>query len=66
MAATTTAEPTTTVLPGTTVQTPPAAKKGKALPKTGEESGLVTTLVGFALLSAAGLAGLFYRKSKKA
>jgi len=27
---------------------------------------LVTTLVGFALLAAAGLAGFFYRKSKKA
>ena len=71
---TTTVEPTTTTTadttgaPGTTTQTPPPAapKKGKTLPKTGEESGLVTTLVGFALLAATGLAGFFYRKSKKA
>ena len=71
---TTTVEPTTTTTadttaaPGTTTQTPPPAapKKGKTLPKTGEESGLVTTLIGFALLAAAGLAGVFYRKSKKA
>ena len=68
---TTTVEPTTTADttadPGTTTQTPPAApKKGKTLPKTGEESDLVTTLVGFALLVATGLAGFFYRKSKKA
>ena len=70
---TTTVEPTTTTTadttadPGTTTQTPPAApKKGKTLPKTGEESDLVTTLVGFALLVATGLAGFFYRKSKKA
>ena len=68
---TTTVEPTTTAdttaNPGTTTQTPPAApKKGKTLPKTGEESDLVTTLVGFALLVATGLAGFFYRKSKKA
>ena len=73
---TTTAEPTTTapttttttagttVAPATTTKTP-TAKKGKTLPKTGEESGLVTALIGFALL-AAGLAGVFYRKSKKA
>ena len=77
-ATTTTVEPTTTtaattttagttVVPATTTQTPPpSAKKGKTLPKTGEESGLVTTLVGFALLVAASLAGVFYRKSKKA
>ena len=71
---TTTVEPTTTTTadttaaPGTTTQTPPPAapKKGKTLPKTGEESDLVTTLVGFALLVATGLAGFFYRKSKKA
>jgi pilin isopeptide linkage protein/LPXTG-motif cell wall-anchored protein len=73
---TTTAEPTTTapttttttagttVAPATTTKTP-TPKKGKTLPKTGEESGLVTALIGFALL-AAGLAGVFYRKSKKA
>ena len=66
-AATTTTTAGTTVAPATTTtQTPPTPKKGKTLPKTGEESGLVTTLVGFALLAAAGLAGVFYRKSKKA
>jgi LPXTG-motif cell wall-anchored protein len=48
--------------------TPPPAggTKGKTLPKTGEESGLTTSLVGFALMSIAGVAGVLYRKSKKA
>ena len=80
-ATTTTVEPTTTVqpttitamttttatVPGTTGVTPPPAggKKGKTLPKTGEESGLTTSLVGFALMSIAGVAGVLYRKSKK-
>ena len=81
-ATTTTVEPTTTVqpttitamttttatVPGTTGVTPPPAggKKGKTLPKTGEESGLTTSLVGFALMTVAGVAGVLYRKSKKA
>ena len=79
-ATTTTVEPTTTVqpttitamtttatVPGTTGVTPPPAggKKGKTLPKTGEESGLTTSLVGFALMTVAGVAGVLYRKSKK-
>ena len=80
-ATTTTVEPTTTVqpttitamttttatVPGTIGVTPPPAggKKGKTLPKTGEESGLTTSLVGFALMSIAGVAGVLYRKSKK-
>ena len=65
--ATTTAA-TTVDVPGTTtgVTPPPAGKKGKTLPKTGEESGLTTSLVGFALMSVAGMAGVLYRKSKKA
>ena len=73
---TTTTEPgATTVAPTTTtvgiaettdVTPPPSGKKGKALPKTGQESGLVTTLIGFALLVVSGLAGILYRKSKKA
>ena len=77
-ASTTTVAPTTSVtttaattvnVPGTTtgVTPPPAGgKKGRTLPKTGEESGLVTSLVGFALMSVAGMAGVLYRKSKKA
>ena len=78
VASTTTVAPTTSVtttaattvdVPGTTtgVTPPPAGgKKGRTLPKTGEESGLVTSLVGFALMSVAGMAGVLYRKSKKA
>ena len=77
-ASTTTVAPTTSVtttaattvnVPGTTtgVTPPPAGgKKGRTLPKTGEESGLTTSLVGFALMSVAGMAGVLYRKSKKA
>ena len=68
---TTTVEPTTiadtTAPPGTTTQTPPpSAKKGKTLPKTGEEDGLVTSLLGLGLLTVAGVAVMLYRKSKKA
>ena len=61
------AKTTTTVnVPGTTsVTPPPAGKKGKTLPKTGEESGLTTSLVGFALMTVAGVAGVLYRKSKR-
>ena len=71
---TTTVEPTTTVatttttvsVPGTTGETPPpAGKKRQTLPKTGEESGLVTSLVGFALMSVAGVAAVLYRKSRE-
>jgi LPXTG-motif cell wall-anchored protein len=65
----TTTAATTVDVPGTTtgVTPPPAGgKKGRTLPKTGEESGLVTSLVGFALMSVAGMAGVLYRKSKKA
>ena len=64
---TTVAKTTTTVnVPGTTsVTPPPAGKKGKTLPKTGEESGLTTSLVGFALMTVAGVAGVLYRKSKR-
>ena len=75
-ASTTTAEPTTTaattttaagttVAPATTTTKTPTPKKTKTLPSTGESSGLVTTLIGVALLAVAGLAILFYRKSKK-
>ena len=65
--ATTTAA-TTVDVPDTTtgVTPPPVGKKGKTLPKTGEESGLTTSLVGFALMSIAGVAAVLYRKSKKA
>ena len=66
--ATTTAA-TTVNVPGTTtgVTPPPAGgKKGKSLPKTGEESSLTTSLVGFALMTVAGVAVMLYRKSKKA
>ena len=65
----TTTVATTVNVPGTTtgVTPPPAGgKKGKSLPKTGEESGLTTSLVGFALMTVAGVAGVLYRKSKKA
>ena len=58
---------TTTVESTTTSQTPPpATKKDKVLPRTGEESGLVTTLIGVGLLAVVGLAGVLYKKSKKA
>ena len=67
---TTAVEPTTTttvVPPATTSPTPPpAAKKGKTLPSTGEESSLMTTLIGVGLLAVVGLAGVLYKKSKKA
>ena len=68
----TTVETTSTTDPGigqaSSGQTPPPAgpKKGHILPRTGEESSLVTTLIGFALLMATVLAGFFYRKSRKA
>ena len=65
----TTTAATTVDVPGTTtgVTPPPAGgKKGKTLPKTGEESGLTVSLVGFALMTVAGVAGVLYRKSKKA
>ena len=65
---TTTVEPTTTTVEATEttgITPPPSGKKGKALPKTGEESGLVTTLIGIALLSLVGVASFLYRKSKK-
>jgi pilin isopeptide linkage protein/LPXTG-motif cell wall-anchored protein len=45
---------------------PTGPKKGNVLPRTGAESGLVTSLIGFALLAATVLAGFFYRKFKKA
>jgi LPXTG-motif cell wall-anchored protein len=65
-------ETTSTTDPGigqaSSGQTPPPAgpKKGHILPRTGEESSLVTTLIGFALLTVTVLAGFFYRKSRKA
>ena len=77
---TTTEEPTTTEAPTTTTEeesttavvtttetpTPPSpGKKGKVLPRTGEESGFVTSLVGLGLLAVASIAVIFYRKSKK-
>ena len=63
---TTTTTTTTVVSPTTTQQTPPpAAKKGKTLPKTGEETNVVTSLIGLGLLIVAGLATLLYRNSKK-
>ena len=63
---TTTTTTTTVVSPTTTQQTPPpAAKKGKILPKTGEETNVVTSLIGLGLLIVAGLATLLYRNSKK-
>ena len=64
----TTTAATTVDVPGTTtgVTPPPAGgKKGKTLPKTGEESGLTTSLVGFALMTVAGVAGVLYRKSRE-
>ena len=73
--ATTTGDPTTTEVaktttvsvPGTTRSTlPPSAKKGKTLPKTGEESSLTTSLIGFALLSLVGVTGVLYRRLKSA
>ncbi|MGT2812628.1 Ig-like domain-containing protein [Streptococcus minor] len=65
--ATTTTTTTTTALVPTTTQTPPpAGKKGKSLPRTGEESGLVASLIGLALMVVAGVAGILYRKSKEA
>ena len=66
---TTTTEVTTVDVPGmTTGVTPPPAggKKGKSLPKTGEESGLTISLVGFALLSLVGVTGVLYRRLKSA
>ena len=64
---TTTVEPTVAVPVVATTQTPPPApKKGKTLPRTGEESGLATTLVGFVLLVVISLAEVLYRKSKRA
>ncbi|MGT2712561.1 Spy0128 family protein [Streptococcus oriscaviae] len=60
---TTTTEPTTSEESTTTTEPLPASKKGKILPKTGEESGLITGFVGFVLLV---VAGIFYRKSTKA
>ena len=73
--ATTTGDPTTTEVaktttvsvPGTTRSTlPPSAKKGKTLPKTGEENSLTTSLIGFALLSLVGVTGVLYRRLKSA
>ncbi len=73
--ATTTGDPTTTEaaktttvsVPGTTRSTlPPSAKKGNTLPKTGEESRLTTSLIGFALLSLVGVTGVLYRRLKSA
>ena len=68
-----TVEPTTTVattttvsVPGTTGETPPpAGKKMKNLPKTGEENGLTITLVGFALMTVVGIASVPYWKAQK-
>ncbi|MDO5078905.1 MAG: SpaA isopeptide-forming pilin-related protein, partial [Streptococcus minor] len=54
--------------PTTTTETPnppSPGKKRKALPKTGEESGLTTTLIGFTLLVVVGAASVLYRKSKE-
>lgn len=67
---TTTASPTTTrttteVPPRTTSPNPPPAKKmGKILPKTGEETNVVTSLIGLVLLAITGLAAILYRESK--
>lgn len=68
-----TVEPTTTVatttivsVPGTTGEIPPpAGKKRKNLPKTGEENGLTITLVGFSLMTVAGIASVQYWKAQK-
>lgn len=68
---TTTIEPTTTrtttvVSPTTTQPTPPpVAKKGKVLPKTGEESGLTATLVGLTLITVVSFAVFHYREMKE-
>ena len=67
---TTTTSPTTTrttteVPPRTTSPNPPPAKKmGKILPKTGEETNVVTSLIGLVLLAITGLAAILYRESK--
>lgn len=57
---------TTVVAPVTTSQmVPPTPKKGKILPKTGEEISLMTTLIGIALLSVVFLSIFSYSKSEK-
>lgn len=43
---------------------PPAKKMGKILPKTGEETNVVTSLIGLVLLAITGLAAILYRESK--
>ena len=66
--ATTTVEPTTTTVevPRTTGETPPpSGKKRNALPRTGEESSLMTTLIGIVLLAVVLISGSLYRKFKQ-
>ncbi|MFN8649817.1 SpaA isopeptide-forming pilin-related protein [Streptococcus sp.] len=68
VATTTTVEPTTTTVevPRTTGETPPpSGKKRNALPRTGEESSLMTTLIGIVLLAVVLISGSLYRKFKK-
>lgn len=69
----TTSEPTTSAVTTTRLDSsetshqtpPPASKNGKALPKTGEAGGLITSLIGSAIMTVTGLASIQYRKSKK-
>ena len=44
---------------------PTSGKKRNALPRTGEESGLMTTLIGIVLLAVVLISGSLYRKFKQ-
>lgn len=68
---TTSTEATTTVGVVSSTETtstpkiPEPGKKGKILPRTGEEGGMIASLIGLALLITIGTVGYLYRKTKK-